>query len=261
MVTQEAKAEYFDQGYTIVENVVDPDMLDRLEAGARSIWEQIRTGSVDVAGHGPDSGAIFGLIAPEYGEPVFGEVLACDGITRCAEAFLGPELRMGHVHLWASTGDYDTGWHRDVGKDRDVSYEKEMSLISRPMQGLRYQIALVDDPCLWLIAGSQRRYRTAEEREALVADIKMDIPNQLNVPLARGQTLLWNGHTIHRGRKPETLGERLSMTVGLFRYDAGEPKPKMDERFRWKLADNIRETLPPKTQLYYDRWRALQPES
>ena len=254
------KAEYFEQGYTIVDNVVEADMLDRLESGARNIWEQIRSGRVDVAGGGPDSGSIFGLIAPEYGEPVFGEVLVCDGVTRCAEAFLGPALRMGHVHLWASTGDYDTGWHRDVGKDRDVSYEKEMSLITRPMQGLRYQIALVDDPCLWLVAGSHNRYRTEEERQALVVDTRMDITDQLNIPLKRGQTLLWSGHTLHRGCKPPELKERLSMTIGLFRNDPAEPTPEMDERFRWKLVDNIRETLPPRAKLYYDRWRAVQPE-
>ena len=30
------------------------------------------------------------------------------------------------------------------------------------------------------------------------------------------------------------------------------------ERFRWKLADNVRAALLPKAQLYYDRWCALQ---
>ena len=56
--TQKMKAEYFEQGYTIVDNVVEADMLDRLESGARNIWEQIRSGRVDVAGGGPDSGSI-----------------------------------------------------------------------------------------------------------------------------------------------------------------------------------------------------------
>ena len=187
------------------------------------------------------------------GEPVciglFGEVLCSEGVTKCAEAFLGPELRMGHVHLWCSRGQYDTGWHRDLGPAKDNTYEDEMALLNRPMAGLRYQVALVDDPCLWLVPGSQRRYRTPEEREALAVDTKRDISTQVNVPLKRGQTLLWSGNTVHRGRKPPELDERLSMTIGLFRYDPAEPKMAMDERFRWKLAANIRDSLPPKAQL------------
>lgn len=254
------KSEYFDQGYVIVDDAIDPGMLDRLEAGARSVWSQVREGAVDVAGNGPDGGSIFGLLAPEFGEPVFGEILAYEGITRYAEAFLGPELRMGHVHLWAADGGYDTGWHRDLGPAKDNTYDEEMALLSRPMIGLRYQVALVDDPCLWLVPGSHRRYRTEEERQALAFDGKRDISTQVNVPLKRGEMLLWSGYTVHRGRKPPDLEQRLSMTIGLFRYDPQEPKMAMDERFRWKLADNIRDSLPPRSQLYYDRWRALQPE-
>jgi hypothetical protein len=37
------------------------------------------------------------------------------------------------------------------------------------------------------------------------------------------------------------------------------PEEKLDERFRWRLSPNLRENLPAKMQLYYDRWRALQP--
>ncbi len=187
-------------------------------------------------------------------------MISSEGVTKYAAAFLGPELRMGHVHLWCANGDYDTGWHRDLGPAKDNTYDEEMALLNRPMRGLRYQVALVDDPCLWLVPGSQKRYRTEEERQALAFDVRRDISTQVNVPLKRGQTLLWSGHTVHRGRKPPELKQRLSMTIGLFRYDPDEPKMEMDGRFRWKLADNIRDSLTPKTQLLYDRWRALQPE-
>ena len=260
MNIEKTKADYFDQGYTIVEDAVDAEMLDRMESGARHVWAQVQAGTVDVAGNGPDGGSLFGLLAPEYGAPVFGEVISSESVTRYAEAFIGPELRMGHVHLWCSNGHYDTGWHRDLGPAKDNTYDEEMALLNRPMRGLRYQVALVDDPCLWLVPGSHRRYRTDEEREALAVDKKLEISTQVNVPLKRGQTLLWSGLTIHRGRKPPELEQRLSMTIGLFQYDPDEPKMEMDERFRWKLADNIRESLPPKTQLFYDRWRVLQPE-
>lgn len=37
------------------------------------------------------------------------------------------------------------------------------------------------------------------------------------------------------------------------------PEKEVDERYAWRLADNLRETLPEKMQLYYYRWRSLQP--
>ena len=33
---------------------------------------------------------------------------------------------------------------------------------------------------------------------------------------------------------------------------------QLEERFIWRMADNIRDGLPEKTRLYYDRWRSLQ---
>ena len=48
------------------------------------------------------------------------------------------------------------------------------------------------------------------------------------------------------------------MTGALMIYRPDEPQTEVDERFRWKLAANVRAALPPKAQLYYDRWRVLQ---
>ena len=89
-------------------------------------------------------------------------------------------------------------------------------------------------------------------------DRKVDITGQKNIFLKRGQVLFWSGYTIHRGRQPAHLSQRLSMTGALMIYRPDEPQTEVDERFRWKLAANVRAALPPKAQLYYDRWRALQ---
>lgn len=253
------KEEFFDQGYSIVEDAVEAEMLDRLENGARNVWGKVRSGAVDVAGNGPDAGFIFGLLAPEFGEPVFAEHLISAPISRYVEAFIGTELRLGHVHLWCSRGGYDTGWHRDVGgQERDGTEEVEMAMLNKPMTGLRWQLALVDDPCLWVVPGSQQRYRTDEERHALIVDRKVEISGQENIVLKRGQVLFWSGYTIHRGRTPADLAERLSMTAALRIHHPDDPPEELDERFRWRLADNIRASLPGKMQLYYDRWKGLQ---
>ena len=50
-------------------------------------------------------------------------------IERYATTFLGPDLRMGHVHLWCADKGYDTGWHRDIGTgNQDDDAEREMAL-------------------------------------------------------------------------------------------------------------------------------------
>ena len=218
----------------------------------------MRSGEVDVAGNGPNTTSIFGLLAPEFGEPVFADYLISPPVLKYVEAFLGDELRLGHVHLWCADSGYDTGWHRDVGKDRDVSYEREMEILTQPMKSIKWQLALVEDPCLWVVPGSQKRYRTEEELKALVVDRKLDIAGQEQVVLERGQCIFWNGNVIHRGVQPEHLPKRLTLTGGLRQYRPDQPLDETDGRFAWRLADNIRATLPEKMQLFYDRWRAAQ---
>ena len=53
----------------------------------------------------------------------------------------------------------------------------------------------------------------------------------------------------------------MSLHGGMARYRPDEPpEEKFDENFRWRLSPHVRERLPEKLQLYYDCWRALQPE-
>ncbi len=78
----------------------------------------------------------------------------------------------------------------------------------------RWQLALIDDPCLWLVPWSQSRYRTDEERDALVSDRHRDLPGMENVVLKRGQTLFRDGNTIHRGKLPPGVNQRLVLTGG-----------------------------------------------
>ncbi|MBT4979181.1 MAG: hypothetical protein HOI20_05240 [Gemmatimonadetes bacterium] len=84
------------------------------------------------------------------------------------------------------------------------------------------------------------------------------MPGEQTIEMKRGQTMFWNGKTIHRGVAPEGLHERMSLHGG-GPISGGPTNEKVDERFRWMLSPNIRESLPAKMQLYYDRWRALQP--
>jgi hypothetical protein len=38
----------------------------------------------------------------------------------------------------------------------------------------------------------------------------------------------------------------------------GEEPAETDERVKWLLADSVRDFLPEKMHVHYDRWKALQ---
>ena len=268
MASQEQVEQYRDQGYFIAADAVAPELLEQLEAAARRVVARVRSGDVvddeagvGTGGPGAEPQFISGIIAPEFDEPAFARYLDAAALARYLKPFLGEELRLGWVHLCAIEGPYEIGWHRDIGgNERDGSYEVEMGILERHRKYLmKWHTALVDDPCLWIVPGSQRRYRTERERQCMIEGGRGDIPGALQIELRRGQTIFWNGNTVHRGLKPQDMGERLTLMGALVdhrsQYDPGE---KGDHR--WLLAENIRPSLPPQARRYYDNWRALAAE-
>ena len=117
-------------------------------------------------------------------------------------------------------------------------------------------MALVDDPCLWIVEGSQNRYRTECEYHSMLREPLGEIPGALRVDLERGQTIFWDGNTIHRGLKPEGMGDRLSLMGGLIDHRAEYHESEKGDQ-QWMLAENVRPSLPEPTRIYYDNWRTL----
>ena len=258
MDLDQIKRQYHAGGYFVVDDAVDLALLDPLEQAALRVVAKARAGKVDLAGLGPDATAIYGIIAPEFDEPVFGQYLCCDEVLHYVEAFFGPELRMGHAFLWAAEGNYDTGWHRDLGPVIDRSEAEELAILQEPLIQMKWQTALSDDPCLWVVPGSHARYRS--EREAVVLhERKADLPGQVQIDLKRGQTVFWNHKLIHRGRKPADMARRLSVAGCLKAYDPAGVDDYASAHWRWRRADNLRDFLPAKLQLFYNRWRSLKP--
>ena len=269
MASKEQIQQYNDQGYFIADNAVAPEMLPTLTDATRRVADKVRSGEVvdntdqiGTAGEGKNPIVIMGVMAPEFNESIFAEYLASEPVERYVRPFLGEELRLGWVTVFAIKGDgYQCGWHRDIGaEERDGSYDVEMEILSRYRKNLlKWHTALVDDPCLWIVPGSQRRYRTDHEREVLISDKGVgDVPEAKQIQLKRGQTIFWNGNTIHRGVMPEGMEERLTLCGCLVKHQADDSLETLDERFRWRLADNVRDALPEKIQIYYDRWKWLQ---
>ena len=264
MPTRQQAEQFERDGYFIADDAVEPGMFDDLAAAARRVKQKVRSGQVDVFTHwatdeDTEPWAIRGLLAPEFGEPVFAEYLMSKPVMDYVHYFIGTDLTMGSILIFTNPchADYSFGWHRDWGKlERDPDYDAEMAILRKPLTSWRWHLATVDDDALQLVPGTHRRYRTAEERRCLLETRDGDIPGQLSIPLKAGQTVFWSGNTIHRGLNRKDT-ERLTVSAGWSVHQEGEPQP-VDERLRWRLRDDVRANLPAPLLPYYDRWRARQ---
>ena len=94
--------QYREQGYFIADDAVSPDMLAALEAGARRAVEKVRSGAVvataeriSTGGPGVEPRHILGLIAPEFGEPIFAEYLMSEPVETYVRALVGGPIALG----------------------------------------------------------------------------------------------------------------------------------------------------------------------
>lgn len=256
--------EYRDDGYFIVDDAVEKDLLEELGQALRRAADKVRSGAVvehagaiSTMGKGTEPHILMGLMAPEYGEPCFAQYLVCEALQKYARLIIGPEQRLGWVVGFATRqiANYDSGWHRDTGgQTRNAAYEEEMEILRTHRKNmLKFHLAVEDDPCLWLVPGSHRRYRSAIEHEFLTGERKGDLPGTVQMDLKRGQTVFWNGNTIHRGIAPAGMVERWNLTGSLVRHE--NDREELDERFKWRLADKVRDSLPAAVLPLYDNWR------
>jgi len=163
MTTPRHLHEYQERGFTIVDDLMPPGLLERLVPAARRAAEKVRTGAViddaekvrlGTGGAGVEPDFISGVMAPEFGEPSFAEYLGSEPLAASLEQFLGPDRRLGWVRLCAIRDSYDGAWHRDTGgRGSDDSYDSEMEVLrSFRSNFLKWHTALIDDPCLVVVS-------------------------------------------------------------------------------------------------------------
>ena len=85
MASQQQINQYRNQGYFIADDAVELDMLEELTMAAHEVMAKVRSGEVidDAAGvrtdgpgaAGADPHFVCGIMAPEFGAPVFAEYL------------------------------------------------------------------------------------------------------------------------------------------------------------------------------------------
>ena len=84
--------QYHEEGYFIADDAVEPPMLEELAAAARRVVDRIRSGEVvddedgvGTGGPGAEPAFVTGLMAPEFGEPVFAEYLGSEEVAPASD--------------------------------------------------------------------------------------------------------------------------------------------------------------------------------
>jgi hypothetical protein len=264
-----------EHGYVIVEDAVDPALMPALLNAGRRVAPRIRLGELRDR-----------MLTPLDGEPVFAEYYGCHELLRYVLHFIQrpPEqLSLGEFCVFSQAADgpgVNGGWHRDAtwwkersgadsqGRAYDrtnpASYTEELerqiwedgmwdrrSGSPRSIEargGVGFHLALVDDDCFELVPGSHKRFRTEQEKEAMLdynglgagktygLTKESPLPGGIRAALKAGQTMFWDGDMIHRGvYRPNT--ERLTLhnawgSLAPLASDAKEQKRNVcDARF------------------------------
>ena len=136
--------QYREEGYLIVDDAVDGDLLEELGRALRRAADKVRSGVVvehadhtETNGEGVEPHILMGLMAPEFGESCFAEYLACAAVQQYARPIIGAQQRLGWVSGFATinAAGYDSGWHRDTGEHlhaQHARHEQEGPLAPEP---------------------------------------------------------------------------------------------------------------------------------
>jgi ectoine hydroxylase-related dioxygenase (phytanoyl-CoA dioxygenase family) len=256
ILTSAQRKQFVEEGYLVIDQAVEPALMEPLRAAAARVTEKTRSGIWPHKGaNGEDD--IWGvghLLHPDLGEPVFAEYLASAPALDVATELLGPALRLSLVNMLVNPAkrDFPSDWHRDQLK-QEVPPEEEEAILARLQDGVQWNAALYDEACLLIVPGSHRRAATPEEREIQFRRPLDPMPGEMAVQLAAGQGVYHNAQILHRGRYP--VGQRReTLHACLHRYPSDELIPFHYHFVRWMETPGFRATLPERLLPLHDNW-------
>jgi hypothetical protein len=258
MLESDLLQRYTTDGYFIVDGLVEPGLLRRLQEAAPRVKAKARAGEVNLYNNyaGPsDPWVIDGILTSAFGETAFAEYMVSAPLMEYAHFFLGPEIRLGYLGLLTSPArtDFKLGWHRDV-----LHLKKDHFAGPQPpgTNKLRWTTALLDEANLSLVPGSHRRWGTDAENAVMSSQGSDELAGQRLIQLAAGQTVFYDEKIIHRAHTRQQR-ERSALFGTWARYRPDEPHAKPIPEMQWMLRDGIRDTFGPSLRPYYDRWREI----
>lgn len=121
MLTQDQISFYADNGYLLVEDVVTPEQLERMQSITAELIERSRQVSasndlydLDI-GHSAETPKLTRIKLPHKQDPFFWEVLKNSGITSTLQQLVGPNavLQTSKLNTKAPGGGAAVEWHQD----------------------------------------------------------------------------------------------------------------------------------------------------
>ena len=136
MWTKAQQQAFAERGYFIASDAVSPDMVGELRQAARRVKARIRAGELDLYTDYRGEGEpyhVSGLIAPQYGEPIFAQYLASEPLLAYVRAQIGSELRFGSLSMFTNpqNQEFNAPWHRDDGLVFDKDEATELAFLWR----------------------------------------------------------------------------------------------------------------------------------
>ena len=219
MITDGLMADYDREGYAILEQVIPPASLSRVQESYEETIEAAL--SLGLAPRDETTGFLQGYRFQNPHHPSLArrplmEALSAPPIMAFARRLYGEDPAMHGVAAFAMDEEYDyrPSWHRDSyfawGKDSPT--ERRLREIER-LPATQVLVALEDDASFWYVPGSHNRANTAEEEAGYDEGItgwnaETVFPGALQVRLEAGSAAPFDARGIHRGLKEPGVRRR-----------------------------------------------------
>lgn len=257
-------------GYVIIEDLVSPEMTEKLKAACeRAIakarageWTERRTVGKQFPPWPKDSGhydiwAVQHVMNPALGEPAFTEWYGSEKLIATICEILEvkkEELQLELFNLLINPVEkvYGLEWHRDCIAVK-VDEEEELTKLAIPHYGTQWNTALYDDSCFVFVPRSHNRLRTAEEKKINIEEPYGIMPGQIILHLKAGQTVFYNNNLLHRADYPQGLTRAsLHASMGDTRGGSVRAENIFQHGLDWMKSEEFRKTIPENALTLHD---------
>jgi len=272
------KKTFEEQGFVIIPNLIPPASLRALEEACERVITRTRAGEWPhrrVVGKqfppfdddNPDSWGVQHIMHPDLEEPAFAEWYTSDPLINACKNLLGcteDQLQMELFNLLINplSHAFALRWHRDDVRENATEGE-EVAALSIWHHGIQWNTALYKDSCLYVVPGSHKVARTAEQRahsSTLEAPKNpMDMPGAIRVILQPGESVFYNNNILHCATyDPHERRATLHACMGDTRGGATRARMILQHGLLWMKEERFRNTLNDRGKAMLSRLIELQ---
>lgn len=208
--------EFIERGFTIVRGLFSDDELRAMSSALDNVIDQVRSAPLEYSvrntakdPQNQDTWGVNYIFSRELYKPAFAIPFESPALMTTLKEILGERLRFGNAHaLWSPERvDYELYWHRDSSE-----YRPEHT--PGPRAHVQFNVCLEDDSSFRAVPGSHHRPLTDDELNLVETRQIAPLPGEEVATCRRGDVLLMNANTVHRGScAAGTLRRTLHMSV------------------------------------------------